>query len=101
MRIEFITKKFIKNGERLRSDRRNVALHCALPNLSKDPEIKVFKFDKGRGVVLLDSSDYYSKLDDIVHEIDVNSKVHPVTAKENSITYYIRKYLKNLETETL
>ena len=84
-----------------------MALHCTLYSLSKDPEIKVCKFDKGRGVVLLDSDDCYSKLDYIVndqskfHQICVNTKVHPVIAKENSIAYHVRKHLKNLGTETL
>ena len=56
---------------------------------------------------MLNSSDHYSKLDHIVndqskfHEINVNSKIHPVIAKENSIAYYMRKYLKSLGTETL
>ena len=56
---------------------------------------------------MLNSNDYYSKLDHIVndqskfHEINVNSKIHPVIVKENSIAYHMRKYLKSLGTETL
>ena len=43
--IKFITKKFINDGERLCSDRRNIALHTTLSKLSIDPDIKVCKFD--------------------------------------------------------
>ena len=50
--IKFITKKFINDAKRLCSERRNIALHTTLSKLSKDPDIKVCKFDKGRGVVL-------------------------------------------------
>ena len=105
--IKFVTKKFVNDGQRLCSDRRNMALHCTLYSLSKDLEIKVCKFDKGRVVVLLDSDDYYSKLDYIVndqskfHQICVNTKVHPVIVKENSIAYHVCKHLKNLGTDTL
>ena len=65
-----------------------MALHRTPYSLSKDPEIKVYKFDKGWGVVLLDSDEYYSKLDYIVndqskfHQICVNTKIHPVIRKK-------------------
>ena len=89
--IKFATKKFVNDGQRLCSDRRNMALHRTLYSSSKNPEIKVCKFDKGRGVVLLDSDDYYTKLDYIVHDqskfhqICVNTKVHPVIAKKTRL----------------
>ena len=105
--IKFATKNFTNNAKILNSDRKNTALHRTLYNLSQEPDIKVCNFEKGRGVVIMDSSDYYSKLDDIVndqskfHELKVNSKIHPVIAKEKSISYYVRKYLKDFGPETM
>ena len=54
--IKFAAKKFVIDGQRSCSDRRNMALHRTLYSLSKDPEIKVCKFDKGRVVVLTSES---------------------------------------------
>ena len=105
--IKFATMNFTNNAKILCSDRKNTALHRTLYNLSQEPDIKVCSFDKGRGVVIMDSNDYYSKLDDIVndqskfHELKVNSKIHPVIAKEKSISCYVRKYLKDFGPETM
>ena len=105
--IKFATKNFTNNAKILCSDRKNTALHRTQYNLSQEPDIKVCNFDKGRGVVIMDSNDYYSKLDDIVndqskfHELKVNSKIHPVIAKEKSISYYVRKYLQDFGPETM
>ena len=62
---------------------------------------KICKYDKGNGVAILNSCDYYRKLDNIIDdktkfiEINHNLKdVHPCLQKESSISYYVRKYLK-------
>ena len=52
---------------------------------------------------MLNSEDYYSKLDHIIDDptkfikVDTDGKVHPIIAKENSINYYINKYLKSYD----
>ena len=59
--------------------------------------------------MLVDNSDdYYAKLDAIVsdtskfEEINFESEsTHPIIAKEKSIMYYIRKYLKEFGEETV
>ena len=46
---------------------KKVALHQTLSNLAIDSDIKVCKFDKGKGVAILDTKDYYDKLNCIIN----------------------------------
>ena len=60
-------------------------------------------YDKGNRVVVLNSEDYYSKLDHIFDDptkfikVNTDGKVHPIISKENSINYHINKYLKSYD----
>jgi len=81
--------------------RTNQALHKTLVTLANDSSIKVCKFDKGNSVTILNTNDYNAKLDAIVGDsskfqiINCNdSNKHPILVKEDSIAYYVRKYLK-------
>jgi len=75
--------------------------------LSNDHSIKVCNFDGGKGTAILDSDDYYGKLDSILNdktkfaEVNVNTKTHPLIAKERSIAYYIRKYFKSYDEQII
>ena len=68
--------------------------------MAKDSLIKVSRHDKGNGIVILDSEDYFSKLDVIIanttkfEEIIDPSQKHPIIKNEDSIDYYCRTYLK-------
>lgn len=69
--------------------------------MSKDGNIKVCKYDKGTGVVLMNSEDYFSKMDTIVldkskfKEVPVNeNKKHPILARQSSVIYFLDTYLK-------
>ena len=105
--IKFALKRFSTNAKRICSSHRNRALHKTSKNLSNDNAIKICKFDKGKGIAILDSSDCYSKLDSIVCDqskfiqINQNTKVHPIISKEKSVTYYICKYLKNYDSKVI
>ena len=48
--------------------RLNQALHRLLKSLARDGSVKGCKFDKGRGVVILNSNDYYSKLNSMISD---------------------------------
>ena len=79
-----------------------------LSSLSHNPKIKMCKFDKGKGVAVLNSEDYFAKLDVIVKDtskfVEINTENqsnHPIITKERSIAYYIRKYLKEFGEETV
>jgi hypothetical protein len=74
-----------------------------LNSLRKNDSIKILNFDKGNGVVILNSVDYFNKLDSIVKDSskfkvisvdpDDPSK-HPIVKNENSVLYNLRTYLK-------
>ena len=79
----------------------NQLFHKTLSLLSRDKNIKVCNFDKGTGVVVMDSEDYFSKLDSIIldktkfKEVTVvEGKPHPIISKENSVRYYLSTYLE-------
>ena len=100
-------KTFVNADKRICAHPKNVDLHNTLKKLGDNSRIKVCKFDKRKGVVILDSHDYYAKLDCIIndsskfHEINQDTKVHPIIKKEKFINYYVNKYLKSYESETV
>ena len=88
--------------------RHNQFIHRTLSSLSHNPKIKMCKFDKGERVAVLNSDDYDAKFDVIVNDtskfVEINTENqsnHPIIAKERSITYYIRKHLKEFDKETV
>ena len=79
----------------------NKALHRILRNLRNNDNIKICKFDKGNGIVILNSTDYFRKLDDIVLTdkfievpcIDIEH--HPILKLEKSLQYFLRINVKS------
>ena len=75
----------MNDGKRMCNNPRNVAFHQTLSNLAIDSDIKVCKFDKEKGVAILDTKNYYDKLNCIIrnnsksYEINQNTKIHPIT----------------------
>ena len=68
--------------------------------LSRNSNIRI-RFDKGNGTVILNSEDYFCKLDDIVYsdkfeEVPVSDNPihHPSLKTENVIRYYLTRYVK-------
>ena len=68
--------------------RSNQALHRSMKSLAEDESIKVCKFDKRRGVEILNSNDYESKLDSIISvsikftNVPDTIKTHPIIARK-------------------
>ena len=60
--IRHATIKFINACKQACRSRMNKGQHQTPKELQKDDSIKVCNFDKGNGVVILDSEDYFSKL---------------------------------------
>jgi hypothetical protein len=90
--IKRSTLSFLNASKDSCRSKENVSLHRTLRDLRNDSNIKVCSFDKGNGVVILDSDDYYEKLDTIVldttkfKEIPIdNEGLHPIIKKENTI----------------
>ena len=97
--LEFLMKKLTEDSHRSCSTRMNHSLHCTLNKLSQNSKIKICRYDKRNGVAILNFTNYCEKLDKIVNdrsefvELQIASNKHPLIAKENSLAYYIRKYL--------
>ena len=105
--IKYLFQKFALNAEHQCASKRYQFLHRTLQSLSNNIDIKVCKLDKGRGVAILNSDDYYAKLDNILADkskfikINTEQEIHPIIVKENSIRYYVRKYLKDYGDEII
>ena len=107
-KLRSICRSYIAQANGLCSSKQNQAFHRTLQALSRNKEIKICKYDKGNGVVVLDNDDYFNKLDKIVldkekfEEIRVDSnKVHPIISNEDSIKRYLYNHVKNNVEETV
>ena len=86
--------------------RVNQSMHNTLKKMSQDSSIKVCKLDKGNGLAIFDSTDYDAKLHKILQdkskfvEVRQDTAIYPIIQKENSIAYYIKRYLKNIKDYT-
>ena len=99
--IKHSTLKFLNAAKQLCRKKTNVELHKILLDLKNDNCIKLCKFDKGNGVLIINDYDYYAKLDDLIlntkkfTEITISdSKIHPIISKENSIVRFFNKKCK-------
>ena len=99
-RLQQVASQYIATAENECKKSQNKALHRTLRNLRNNKSIKVCRFDKGSGTVVLDTDDYFSKLDSIVLsnkfvELAVTDhKHHPTVKTEASIQYYLNRYIK-------
>ena len=64
--LKFSLNSFSRQSEVICSSKKNKLQHNTLKKLALDKKIKVCKFDKGNGVVILDSENYFEKLDKII-----------------------------------
>ena len=95
------TLSFLHSAKNVCGTRYNLNFHKTLKLLRSDPNIKVCSFDKGNGIVILNSKDYSEKLDTIIldetkfQEITVQPRGnHPVIRNENSIRTFLREKVK-------
>lgn len=102
--------KFISNANNHCKNRINKQLHLTLSNLRNNKSIKILRFDKGNGTVILNPDDYINKLNTIIsdgskfkiYQQSKNKKKHPILAIEDDISNQIKKILKpNLDKEQL
>ena len=99
--VKFVCQSFLNKCKQVCSTRYNISMHRTLRKLANDKSIKVCKFDKGVGVCVMSSADYYDKLDTIVCdstkfvELDMfNDQKPPWCVLEGRVQYYCNKYLK-------
>ena len=82
---------FLTESNRLCLTNQNQSLPSTLRKLRQNENVKIYQYDKGNGFVVLNSEDYYFKLDHIIDDltnfikVNTDEKVHPIIAKENSI----------------
>ena len=95
--------KFVTSAKSICNARVNRMFHATVHRLARDDGIKVCKYDKGVGLVILDADDYYAKLDVIVNDttkfkqvvIEEDNRIkHPLVKKEDSIKDYVHRYFK-------
>ena len=98
--VKFCVNNFLKRSENLCNSNINQSFHRTCKQLANDHNIKICKFDKGSGIAILNSDDYFTKLDSIVNDqhkfIKVLStgigryKKHPIIAREDLIARKIK-----------
>ena len=108
--VKLATGMFFNAAKNLCKSRQNIRLHKTLHKLSKDGKIKVCRLDKGNGVCLMNSDDYFTKLDSIVSdetkfqevkydltkETLSNCAQAPWIKAESSVKYYLNTYVKKV-----
>ena len=105
--FKFLVKRFTNDAERACSERANQSLHRTLQLLAGNADIKLCKIYKGNSFAILEAEDYFLKLDRIIEDgskfIEVklqNDTIHPIIQKENSIAYYVKRYLRKVDGYT-
>ena len=106
--IKALHRSFTSTCKNICSSRINRAFHATLSRLAKDNSIKVCKFDKGTGVVVLDTEDYFSKLDIIVNDTTKFVKVetqgkkfHPCEKRQGTVKHAIKALKQHTTDEQL
>ncbi|CAF1656456.1 unnamed protein product [Adineta ricciae] len=95
------TEKFFNQAQQSYSSNRNRTFNDKyeeqlLINLSKDPSIVITRPDKGKGVVLINRTDYIEKLEEILSDTSKFRLVDkdPTGCRETALTSLLRK-IKN------
>ena len=100
---------FMSSCRRVCSTRSNQRFHESLSSLANDEQIKVCKFDKGTGVCVLNSIDYFAKLDIIINDKSKFEEVvskrsnakHPVLKRQEVVKDSLNRLLKGHITDDL
>ena len=83
--IKINVNSFVKSANSICGSSVNKQFHNTLKGLRRNKSIKVINMDKGNGVVIMDSEEYFQKLDKIVldktkfEEVEIsNDDHHPI-----------------------
>ena len=100
-KLKSLVKSYTSEANGICANKTNQAFHRTLRRLSANKEIKVCRYDKGNGVVVLNCKDYFDKLDTIVldkekfEEISFHeSDVHPIITNENKIKDFLYRNIR-------
>ena len=101
--IQEAATHFFKAGKKICNDKYNRETHKVLEKLAKRKDIKVCSFDKGNGLVIVNSFEYNKKMSDILKDVTKFQKIeydeddirkHPTVTEEGRLYRYIYKYLR-------
>ena len=102
-KVKHAVTSFVSRCKSVCNTSANRKLHKVLSDLRADESIKVCSYDKGNGIIILNTSDYNKKLDLIIGDKtkfqlveQVDSKNHPVIKQETSIQNSVRKHVSPL-----
>ena len=107
-KLKSLLNSYVSAANGLCSNKQNQALHRTLRALSFNKKIKICKYDKGNGVVVLNCVDYFNKLDTIVLDKDKfeeifvsNNETHPVISNENRLKSFLYRNVKGCIDEDI
>ena len=98
--IRHSTMSFLNSAKNVCNSRVNQNFHRTLKTLKSDRSIKVCSFDKGSGIVIVNTEDYYEKLDQIIldnskfQQIPDSGKTHPIIRNERKIADFLKTNVK-------
>ena len=102
--------KFKKDTEDICRQRINKRTNNIIRKLKNNNSIEICPFDKGQGIAILDSEDYFDKVKAIVNDTDKfvklqydgnNINKHPTCSEESKVIRYLQKHVKNkVDVET-
>ena len=106
--IKALHHSFMSTCRNMCSSRINRAFHATVSRLSKNNSIKICNFDKGTGVVVLNTDDYFSKLDVIVNDTTKFTKVdtqgkkfHPCEKRQGAVKTALKALKDHMTDEQL
>ena len=100
-KIKHATMSFLNSAKNVCGNKVNQKFHKTLLDLKKDTSIRICSYDKGNGIVIVNTTDYHQKLDQIIFDKskfkeihETPNRQHPVIRNENSIKNYLQKNVK-------
>ena len=74
--VRHSTLSFLHGAKNICGSRTNQNFHKTLTNLKNDKNINVCSFDKGNGIVIMNSKEYFETLDKIVLDKSKFEEIH-------------------------
>ena len=101
-KLKSLVKSYIADSNGICSNKQNQMFHKTLRSLKSNKKIKVCRYDKGNGVVVLNNSEYFNKLDSIVLDKEKFKEVfvpkeddHPIIKNERKIVSFFNRNIKS------
>ena len=105
--IQTVMNNFFKEGKKVCNEDKNKRVHDVLRKLANRKDIRICAFDKGNGLVLINTDEYKSKMYEILNDkdkfeqVEVDSEIckHPTVTEENRVYRFLYKYVKKYVDE--